>query len=192
LKSLSDIADKITDALPHGNDAKEYRLSYTAPQMVLVQMGRVIPVPANVVIEDPSGHVLYSGELNGVSEHNSIFMIIRNMQVLKSISEVFLDACTESFRQFENLDVAFMYNHLSLHRVRITKSLFDTMYELAKSFEVLELEGLSADRLFSQLVSQTEWKNIFEVGQREDGIRLLYQSDRPMKDRKIYDGLELP
>jgi hypothetical protein len=66
------------------------------------------------------------------------------------------------------------------------------MYELAKSFEVLELEGLSADRLFSQLVSQTEWKNIFEVGQREDGIRLLYQSDRPMKDRKIYDGLELP
>ncbi len=192
LKSLSDIADKITDALPHGNDAKEYRLSYTPPQMVLVQMGRVIPVPANVVIEDPSGHVLYSGELNGVSEHNSIFMIIRNMQVLKSISEVFIDACTESFRQFENLDVAFMYNHLSLHRVRITKSLFDTMYELAKSFEVLELEGLSADRLFSQLVSQTEWKNIFEVGQREDGIRLLYQSDRPMKDRKIYDGLELP
>jgi hypothetical protein len=189
LKSLSEIADKIHAALPEGKDAKEYRLSYSPPRMVLVQNGRILPVPANIMIEDPAGHTLYSGELNGVDEDSSIVMVVKNTAVLKTISGVFFDACAESFRRFDNLDVAYLYNHLSSHRVRVTKSLFDTMYELAKSFEELDLKELTADRLFSQLVAKVEWKEIFEVAHKEDGVKLLYQSDRPMKDRKVQKDL---
>lgn len=185
LKELSTVADELVASLPEGENVLEYRLSYVPPHLALVGNRALAPLPARILIEDPQGRVLYQGELNSLKETGNLRKTAQYLPILQKISDGFYTACKESFTTLGKIDAPCLYRNLSTQRISVTKSLFDSMYDVVKAFEVIDLDGLDSDRIMSELIRNVEWNNISEIEWNDLGVNLLYLCDRPVGERVI-------
>ena len=185
LGNISESAEVLARLLGAEDNPRHYRLSYYRPRIDNLLALLAGEGSSTITVENFDGEVVFRGTIGGSDFENALRACLDNRITLREISLAFFNACQTSLIEKGYLEPATLYRFLTENRLRITKDVFDKLYDVAKPYEISYLTHFSPSLLNEILISEIDWNEISEFGEFDGETRLLYHSDIPLHQRRI-------